>query len=185
MKRIIAAVCLLVSLAGCSGKHEEMDRAMVLRSKLLAQGTAFDAEITADYGDEVYTFSMACQLDAQGKLSFSVTAPESIRGIGGEISAAGGALTFDGEALSFPLLADGQVTPVSAPWVLMHTLRSGYLTSCGREGDTLRIAIDDSYEDDALHLDIWLDSNDVPARGEILWQGRRILSVVVKNFRFV
>lgn len=185
MKRIIAAVCLLILLAGCSGKQEEMDRAMALRSKLLAQGAAFDAEITADYGKELYTFSMSCQMDTQGKLTFSVTAPESIRGIGGEISAAGGALAFDEEALSFPLLADGQVTPVSAPWVLMHTLRSGYLTSCGSEGDTLRIAIDDSYEDDALHLDIWLDSDDLPARGEILWQGRRILSVVVKNFRFV
>ncbi len=56
MKRIIAAVCLLVLLAGCSGKHEEMDRAMALRSKLLAQGAAFDAEITADYGKELYTF---------------------------------------------------------------------------------------------------------------------------------
>ena len=185
MKRIIAAVCLLILLAGCSGKHEEMDRAMALRSKLLAQGAVFDAEITADYGEELYTFSMACQVDTHGKLTFSVTAPESICGIGGEISASGGALTFDGEALSFPLLADGQITPVAAPWVLMHTLRSGYLTSCGLEGDTLRIAIDDSYEEDALHLDIWLNGDDVPARGEILWQGRRILSVVVKNFRFV
>ena len=153
MKRIIAAVCLLVLLAGCSGKHEEMDRAMALRSKLLAQGAAFDAEITADYGKELYTFSVACQLDVQGKLSFSVTAPESIQGIGGEISTAGGALTFDEEALSFPLLADGQVTPVSAPWVLMRTLRSGYLTSCGLEGDTLRIAIDDSYEEHKKNKD--------------------------------
>ncbi len=185
MKRIIAAVCLLILLAGCSGKQQEMDRAMALRSALLAQGTAFEAEITADYGQELYTFSMNCQTDAQGKLTFSVTAPESICGIEGEISATGGALTFHGEALSFPLLADGQVTPVSAPWVLIHTLRSGYLTSCGPEGDVLRIAIDDSYADDALHLDIWLNEKDLPARGEILWQGRRILSVAVKNFRFV
>ena len=101
------------------------------------------------------------------------------------MEAAGGKLTFDGQALSFALLADEQVTPVSAPWLLIRTLRSGYLTSCGEEGGTVRVAIDDSYEEDALHLDIWLDENDSPQRGEILWQGRRILSVSVTNFVFV
>jgi hypothetical protein len=44
---------------------------------------------------------------------------------------------------------------------------------------------DGSYQDDALHLDIWLDENDSPQRGEILWQGRGILSVSVTNFVFV
>ena len=182
MKRIIAAVCLLVLLAGCSGKHEEMDRAMALRSKLLAQGAAFDAEITADYGDEVYTFSMACQLDAQGKLSFSVTAPESIRGIGGEISAAGGALTFDGEALSFPLLADGQASPISAPWLLIRSLQGGYLTSAGMEGEYLRLQVDDSFEENDLTLTVWLNDLNQPVSADIVYACRRIQSITVHNF---
>lgn len=38
----------------------------------------------------------------------------------------------------------------------MKTLRSGYITSAGMDGGRLRLTIDDSYEDDALHLDIWL-----------------------------
>ena len=185
MKRIIALLCLLVLLAGCTGQRDELDRAMALRTKILGQGVSFDADITADYGDQVYTFSMRCQVDAQGNLSFTVQEPETIAGINGSVSASGGKLTFDGAALSFALMADDQVTPVSAPWVLIRTLRSGYLTSCGSEGGVLRISADDSYEDDALHLDIWLDENDLPARGEILWQGRRILSVIVKNFAFV
>ena len=87
--------------------------------------------------------------------------------------------------MAFPLLAEGQVSPVSAPWLLMKTLRSGYLTSCGTEDGTLRLSIDDSYEDDALHLDIWLNEEELPKHGEILWQGRRILSVAVENFRFL
>ena len=83
------------------------------------------------------------------------------------------------------MLADGQLTPVAAPWVLTKTLRSGYLTSCGADGEYLRLAIDDSYEEDALHLDIWLGSEDLPVRGEVLWQGRRILSLQIKNFTFL
>ena len=185
MKRIISVVCLLVLLTGCANAGASLDRAMALRAKLLSQAVSFDAEITADYGDRLYTFSMACQVDAQGKLTFTVQEPLSIAGITGSVEAAGGKLTFDGQALSFALLADDQVTPVSAPWLLIRTLRSGYLTSCGEEGGKVRVAIDDSYEEDALHLDIWLDENDSPQRGEILWQGRRILSVSVTNFVFV
>jgi hypothetical protein len=162
-----------------------MDRAMALRSALLAKGAEFDAAVTADYGDKTYSFGMHCRMEAQGKVTFSVTAPETIAGITGTVSASGGKLTFDGNALAFTLLADGQVSPVSGPWLLMKTLRSGYLTSCGVEDGCLRIAIDDSYEDDALHLDVWLDESDCPKRGEILWKGRRILTVEIENFVFL
>ena len=162
-----------------------MQRAMTLRSVLLSKTVAFDTVITADYGDKTYTFGTSCQADTQGTLTFTVTAPETIAGITGTISKNGGKLTFDGQALAFPMLADGQVTPVSGPWILMNTLRSGYLTSCANEGEGLRLSIDDSYQDDALHLDIWLDADDNPVRGEILWQGRRIVSMEVKNFQFV
>lgn len=158
---------------------------MSLRSGLLSKSAEFDTVITADYGDKTYTFGANCTADPQGGLTFTVTQPETIAGITGTVSAGGGKLTFGEQALAFPLLADGQVTPVSAPWILMNTLRSGYLTSCGKEGEAIRLSIDDSYQDDALHLDIWLDAQDVPIRGEILWQGRRILSMEVKNFRFV
>lgn len=186
MKRLIAIACVLLLLTGCSQVKAELDRAMTLRAKLLAaQGVSFDARITADYGDKTYTFAMACRGDAQGNLTFSVVEPESISGITGSLSQNGGKLTFDDKALAFDVMADGLVSPVSGPWLLMKTLRSGYLTSCGGEGEYLRLAIDDSYANDALHLDIWLDSSDTPVRGEILWQGRRILSLEVKNFVIV
>jgi len=158
---------------------------MSLRSRLLAGSVSFDAVVTADYGDELYTFTMNCQTDAQGKVRFTVTEPQTISGIAGTIDAAGGKLHFDDQVLSFPLMADDQLSPVSAPWILMRTLRSGYLTSAGQEGEYLRLSIDDSYDDDALHLDIWLDSSDQPVRGEVLWQGRRLLSIEVKNFTFL
>ena len=176
---------LVVFIAGCSSSDDCMERALNLRSKLLSKGAEFDAVITADYSDKTYTFAVHCTADVKGQLTFSVTEPSTIEGITGTISAGGGKLTFDDQALAFPTLADGQITPVSAPWVLMHTLRSGYLTSAGMEGEVVRMAIDDSYGDNALHLDIWLDGDDLPARGEILWRGRRILSVIVSNFRFV
>lgn len=183
MKKVGALFVFLFILTGCSDTPKEIERGMALRSKILqASSTTFDAEITADYGDKIYTFSMACQGDSQGDMTFTVTAPETISGIAGNITDDGGKLTFDDTALQFDLMADDQVTPVSAPWILLKTLRSGYLTSACMEGDQLRLTIDDSYEDDALQLDIWLDSADTPARAEILYDGRRILSLSVKKF---
>lgn len=159
-----------------------LDRAMTLRAAMIAAPVSFDANITADYGEKSYTFSMKCTCDTKGDLKFEVTEPQSIHGITGIISGNGGKLTFDDTALAFELMADDQLSPVSAPWVLMKTLRGGYLTSCTQEGDYLRVAIDDSYEEDALHLDIWLDSDDHPKQAEIFWKGRRLLTVSVENF---
>lgn len=183
MKRWLAVLMLAIVLAGCAGADQELGRAMALRERLLtAKSCGFTAEITADYGDVLYSFAMDCAADQKGNISFTVTAPETIAGITGTLGKDGGRLTFDSTALAFDMLAEGQVSPVSGPWILLSTLRGGYLTACAKEGEDLRLSIDDSYEDDALHLDIWLDGDDRPIRGEILWQGRRILSMDVRNF---
>lgn len=173
-------------LSGCSGGKSRLDRAMKLRADLLGSGgCAFTADITADYGDKSYSFTLDCQSDSEGNVTFSVVRPETIAGISGTVSERGGKLTFDDAALDFGLLADGQVSPVSAPWILVHTLRSGYLTSCGEEDGFLRISIDDSYEEDALHLDVWLNESELPSRTEIVWQDRMILSMEVRSFGYV
>ena len=125
MKRIVGILMLLVLLTGCAGGNSKLDRAMALRAKMLSQGVSFDAEILAVLGDKSYTFVMNCRTDTQGNMTFTVARPETIAGISGSISASGGKLTFDDTVLAFPLMAEGQVTPVSAPWILVKTLRGG------------------------------------------------------------
>ncbi|MBO4937392.1 MAG: hypothetical protein J6C98_00110 [Oscillospiraceae bacterium] len=183
MKKVVAALICILLLTGCTGKRPQMDRAMALRADLLGSlGFSFDTVITADYGDKLYTFGMNCVCDNDGNVTFSVTQPETIAGITGTISAEGGKLTFDDTALAFELLADGQVTPVSGPWILVKTLLGGYLTDCVVEEKLLHLSIDDSYEEDALHLDIWLDDQDRPLRAQISYDGRRIVAMEVSNF---
>ena len=184
MKRLSACVLVLVLLAGCTGKRDELDRAMKLRATLLGcLGCSFDVTITADYGDAVSQFSMNCRSGGRGDVEFTVTQPESIAGITGTISSGEGKLTFDDVALQFPLLADDQVTPVSGPWILMKTLLGGYLTAAGEEEDLLHLTIHDSYEEDALQMEIWLNTDDLPVCGEIFYDGRRIVTMTVENFK--
>lgn len=186
MKKLWCLVTILF-LFGCNGETTEMSRALSLREKLIqSECCSFDAKVTADFGDKIYTFDLSCSSDQNGNLNFSVISPESISGIGGVISKDGGKITFDEDrAIAFPLLAEGELTPISAPWVLYTTLRSGYLTSCGREGDAIRVTLNDSYEDEALQVDVWLNEADLPETAEIFWQGRRILTIQLANFQIV
>lgn len=183
MKRVLAVLMILLTLTGCTGGSDELDRAMGLRDALLkGNGCTFETVITADYGDKIYNFRMKCRSDSAGDVVFEVMHPETIAGISGTLSNVGGKLTFDDQALMFEMLADGQITPVSTPWLFVHTLRSGYVKACGKDGNGLHIQIDDSYKEDALHLDIFTNEKDMPIRVELLWQGRRIVSMDVENF---
>lgn len=178
MKRWISIFLCVSLLYGCKG-NGTMDEALALRSAILqAKECRFSVMITADYGDQLYSFSMDCIADTDGNVSFTLVKPETVADISGKLSAEGGKLIFDDMTFVIPMITDDQITPVSAPWILMRTLRGGYITSC-TDG---RITLDDSYADDALKLDITLDQQKYPSTAEVYWKNRRILTLEVTNF---
>lgn len=186
MKKLLWIFLPLFLFSGCRNSGNAMEEALRLRQNMLdSDGCSFDATVTADYGEEIYEFTLSCQVDENGDLFFCVTKPESISGIAGKITGSGGQLTFDQEVLAFDLMADGQVTPVSAPWLLIRTFRGGYISSCAKLEDGLQLSIDDSYEEDALHLEIYLSETDQLTGAEIFWKGRRFLTVQVENFQYL
>lgn len=158
---------------------------MAFRNRLLESSCAFSAEITADYTDNLVAFTLDCTADNRGNLVFTVTAPMEIAGIGGTIKTGKGSLVYQDTILSVPLLAQGELSPVSAPWILLCALRGGYIASAGTEGELLRVTVNDSFADNTLQVDIWFDSLNLPQRSEIFWQGRRVLSIQIKDFQFV
>ena len=182
MKRILCLV-LVCLLCGCGRKDDALDRALAMRMRLQGAACSFSCTVTADYGEKIHVFSMECTADVSGDMTFEVLTPEPISGITGVVSQSQGKLTFDDKALAFELLADGQFSPVSAPWIFIRTLRGGYLTSCTETDYGMLLCIDDSYEADPLRLDVRMDRDGNPISAEILWQGRRILSMEIENFQ--
>lgn len=184
MKKTMAVFLLLaICLFGCDGENDALARAMQLRTSLLsAKMGSFDACVTADFGVDSYTFCMACTFDADGNIAFRVTEPETIADITGSISASGGKLTFDDTALAFPLMGDGQLSPVSAPYLLLKALRGGYVRCCALEQGMCRVTVDDSYDADAHMLDIWLDEENLPIQADIYEENRRTMTLTIEKF---
>ena len=174
----------MILLCGCTD-DDAMEQALELRSKLLSSGCSFRAAVSADYGDYIQCFVMDCDADESGNVTFAVVDPDTISGITGKLSGEKGFLTFEDELLAFSMLTEDQISPVSAPWILVNSLRSGYLRSCGKLDSGYRLTIDDSYADRAMQVDIWLNDDGKPQGAEILWQGRRILTINIENFVFL
>ena len=173
---------LLVFLMGCAGPDPAMEAAMDLRSRCLSDSTVtFSAEIRADYITQSEEVALECAAAPHGTLSFRVLEPEDIADIRGTVRGSEGTVEFDDTILAFPLMADGRLSPLSGPWVVMKAIRSGCILAAGREGELVHVTIDDSYEDNALTVDIWLEDGALE-EAEIAWEGRRVLSMTFDDF---
>lgn len=182
MRRFLPFILPILLLVGCKASANA-EPALALRNKLLqSNGCSFLTVVTADYGDSIYTFTLDCLADKDGNVSFTVIDPETISGITGKIDYEGGKLTFSEKILAFPLVADEQLTPVSVPWLLVRTLRSGYIGAGGQDGDYQKVEMDDSYDEDPLRVDVWFNEANLPVHCDFLWNNRRILTAKIENF---
>ena len=179
MKKLLSCLLCLLFLTGCGKEQSQENTLLQLRSKLQECGCTFSCGITVDYGDCIYTFGMNCAYAPGDGLQFTVIEPESIMDISGRITE--GKLRFDDVSLYFDLLADGMLSPVSAPWVVMQAITGGYLHTTGREEALLRVTLRDSYREDAFTVELWL-KEEIPVSAEIYWEGRRILTLEIEDF---
>ena len=186
MRRVAALVLLVLLLCGCGSENDGLDCAMVLRQKLLsAENCSFLATITADYGDSIYTFGMQCQMNSSGDITFQVTEPETISEITGMISEFGGGLTFDDHLLGFEPMADGTATPVIAPWLMLRSLRGGYIKSCIETEQGYTLILDDTYQSVNLRTEVHLNQQSHPVFAELYYDEKRILTISVSNFEML
>ena len=172
---------MLVFLLGCSGRNPAMEEALALRSRCLSGNVSFETELRADYITNIESFTLECTFDEKGEMTFCVSEPDDIEGIRGTVTGTEGTVVFDDVVLGYPLLAEGRLSPLAAPWVLVKALREGCIVTAGREGENLHLTIDDSYADNALTVDIWLEDGQL-REAEIAWEGRRCVTMTVEDF---
>lgn len=186
MKRLLVLL-LMVALVftGCTDNTDGMDDFISLRNQVLKSKCSFETSVITDYGDAETKYSMVCNADNLGDMSLIVSYPQSISGISCSITGGKGQLTFDDQAVAFEMIADGQITPVSAPWLFFKALRGGYASSCSRDDSGTMVSVDDSFGDVAYSVDIWLNDAFLPKAAEIIWNGKRIVSMEINSFIIV
>lgn len=186
MKRIIAIFVFALFLVGCSNNNSKLDKALSLRTRIASAETcSFLASVTAEYDDQLYAFDMQCKSDNNNELYFEILKPDTIAGITGKIALSNGELTFDNEVLAFEWMIDNRLSPVAAPWFMLHVLKSGYIIGCGAEENGAYIQLEDTYGNEKVLIDLYTDQFNNPIRADILWNGKRGLSVVVSEFSTV
>ena len=181
-KRICALVLALLCLCGC-GKSSPTQRALDFRTGLLTSGScSFTADIRADFGEKFYDFTLAADY-TQEETRLTVQAPDVISGISAVVTKDGAKLEFDDMELDFGKMANGNVSPVSVPWLLCQCWVGEYISSAGADGDYYRVTYLRGYEDEEVTVDTWFDAEGHPVRAEVTYGGVRCVSANIKDFQ--
>lgn len=129
-------LCLL--LAACGGGSAGAGRAEQLALEIRTEyigmaGCTASMELTADYGERVYTYGMDLTMQKEGETVLALNAPENVAGTTVRIEAGKTALEFDGARIETgPLDASG-LSPVDAVPALLTYAREGFMAECGEE----------------------------------------------------
>ena len=180
--KVMVLLLVLGLMTGCRSSDQRDDCGLKLRESLIASNSCtFHSVITADYGSKVYTFQLDNTWD-NNELHFTVTDPKTICGISGTMSEDQAELTFDDIVLAFPPLSEGMLSPISAPWIFIKGLYSGYIAGFSDSSSGVYMYIDDTYEETPLKLEIRLNQDGIPVQVEYIWQNRRILTADIQDF---
>ncbi len=184
-KKLLICVMMVLVLSGCQGQAAPTQKAIDFRTALLGTGgCSFTAVIDADFGDRVYSFSVACVFKTDGTAELEVLQPEEIAGIRAQVTGQSAALEFQDIALDFGVMADGRVSPMEACHLLGQCWTAAYISCAGSDGELERVTYLDGYEDEEVTVDTWLSEAGLPVYAEISYQGTRCLTLQISDFRF-
>ena len=185
---------LLLALSACgvrSGQQAEQ-LALDIRGEYLEMTACTgQMDLTADYGERVYEYSLSLRWEKEGDLSLTVTAPEEIAGVTARVSGEDTALEYDGVRLETgPLNGDG-LSPVDAAPAMLQAMREGFIAECGmetlEEEQVLRLCCRDPDETagNGVEITLWLHpETHALLRSEIAQDGFTVIQCVWKEFTF-
>lgn len=160
-----------------------MQQALQLRTELLqAGGCRYAADVSVNYDDVRFDFSLDCVCGADGAARMTIRAPQTLAGIAAELSASSARVEFEDTAVAFGLMADGNLAPMQLPQLFVQALCADYISSAGREGDAVRVTYLHGYDDDELTVDVWLSGALLPEYAEVSYQGQMLAAMTITDF---
>lgn len=132
---MILLLLLLSLLSGCGGAdNEDNALALQLRADFLAMdGCSGTMDVTADYGERVYDYTVSFSATKQDGMEMVITAPETVAGITAKIADGSTCLEFDGVSVETGPLNEDGLSPLDALPVMIAEMQSGYIAETGIE----------------------------------------------------
>ena len=185
MRKLLFCVPMMILLlaacgGGSAGGSEEETLALAIRGEYLEMTScAATAEITADYGQRVYQYTVSVEASEE-ETALVITAPETVAGITARLKDKDSLLEYDGIAVEPGPMNQQGLTPVSAVPALLEETRSGYMRACALEEDGTLLRMDcgdpEGEPGKGVETTLWFDADThALARGEIRVDGFRAI----------
>lgn len=195
LRMCVLMMTLLLLLSACGGAGEAKgspaeELALAVRGELLDM-TACTAvmEVTADYGQRVYEYTVQVSYEAEGETVLTLTAPAELAGITARIRGRETALEYDGVRWETGALDDSGMSPVDAVPALLTYARKGFMAECGMETvdetELLRVVCRDpeGTAGAGRECSLWFDSEThALVRGELSQDGVTVIQCRFTEF---
>lgn len=194
MRRRLCALMMTLALAltACGGESgNEAEEAMLkTRGRYLAMtACSGHMDLTADYGQRVYTFGVDFTWAKEGETVLTLTAPENVAGATARIAAGETALEYNGVMLETGTLDSAGLSPIDALPALLTYAREGFLSECVLEDwdgvQRLHVICRDPEKEpgQGVEAQLWFDPDaSALLRGEISEDGFTVIQCDVSGF---
>ena len=184
------SLLLLCLLCGCTGADSNNDLTLELRSDFLSrEGCSGVMELTADYGQRVYAYTVEFDGTVKDGMTLVITALEEVAGITANIREGQTYLEYDGVRLETGPVNEEGLSPLDALPTFLTAMESGYIAETGSEmmGETevLRICCRDPETDPGQGLEtvLWFDkAQKTLLRGEVRSDGFTVIQCEFSAF---
>ena len=184
------SLLLLCLLCGCTGTDSDNNLTLELRSDFLSrEGCSGVMELTADYGQRVYAYTVEFDGTVKDGMTLVITAPEEVAGITANIREGQTYLEYDGVRLETGPVNEEGLSPLDALPTFLTAMESGYIAETGSEmmGETevLRICCRDPETDPGQGLEtvLWFDkAQKTLLRGEVRSDGFTVIQCEFSAF---
>lgn len=187
-KGVLMILPFLLLLSGCGVGEGNPDQAAIGLQETYRQLTAFQAQaqVTADYGDRAYQYTVLCQGNAQTG-GLTVTEPESIAGAGTRWENGQTCLDYEELTLETGQLSPDGLSPADALPVLLDTCANGALLESGwvdwGEAERCLYLLLQNPNAQKSTAALWADpETGAIYQAEMLWEEQRVIQFVFSEF---
>lgn len=178
VRRILGVIfAISLTLCSCSAGQRPEQRMQAVRERFeTAEPLNVQCDITADYGERVYSYSVLAEGDVKnGKMT--VIQPENIKGTVLLWSEGETSLEYDGMTLETGRLTQNGLSPADGFPILLDAIQSGTLLGWEESEEVCTVQLQ-SPSDSAVTVTCTFikDSCDLQ-RAELAENGRRILTI--------